>query len=126
EHAELAVTFAPENAVRVRCDDGRVEVNLALAKLQLGQESWRDFVVRVYYKPDLSAPNGRLNRDGTVQLIGDRLGAKGQIALRSIFLKTFPTSKGVEILPASAAEHPALRISKSANSISRKAGSVSP
>src|SRR5581483_3460882 len=79
EHAELALTFARENAVRVHCDDGRVEVNLALAKLQLGRESWRDFQVRVYYKPDLSTPNGKLTRDGTVQLIGDRLGAKAQI-----------------------------------------------
>jgi hypothetical protein len=109
EHAELAITFAPENAVRVRCDDGRVEVNLALAKLQLGHESWRDFHVRVFYKPDLSSPNGHLSRDGTVQLIGDRLGAKAQIALRGIFLKTFPAAKGVDIIPATASEHPALK-----------------
>lgn len=109
EHADLALTFARENAVRVHCDDGRVQVNLALAKLQLGRESWRDFQVRVYYKPDLSTPSGKLTRDGTVQLIGDRLGAKAQIALRGIFVKTFPLSKGMEIIPPAAAEHPALK-----------------
>jgi hypothetical protein len=104
EHDEVQITFARQNAVRMRCEDGRIELNLAIAQLKLHQTTWHDFVVRVFYKPNLSVPQGLVERDGPVQLIGDRLGPKAQLALRSIFSKTFSQSKHFNILPDNLAE----------------------
>ncbi len=99
EHQDLSITFANENAIRLRCADGRIEINLAIAQLKIHRETWRDFAVRVYYKPNLSTPEGTIERDGSVQLIGDRLGPKAQLALRSIFSKIFSQSRQINILP---------------------------
>jgi hypothetical protein len=99
EHKELQITFAAKDAVRVQCKDDRIELNLSIAQLKLNKDMWRNFVVRVYYRPNLSTPQGRLERDGTVQLISSSLGARAQITLRSIFTKAFPQSHGIAILP---------------------------
>jgi hypothetical protein len=96
---DLIVTFAPENAIRVRCRDGRMELNLAFARLKKGQQSWKDFQVRVFYQPDLTQPGAPLCRQGTVQLIGERLNTGAQIALRGIFSKAFPPSRQMKLIP---------------------------
>jgi hypothetical protein len=105
---DLTVTFAAEDAIQVVCDHGQVQLNLSFARLQKSPESFRDFVVRVHYKPDTSSPNGRLVRDGTVQLIGERLRPKAQLALRGIFSKAFPPSRSLQIIPAGLAARPGL------------------
>src|SRR6185437_3637906 len=112
---DLMVTFAPQNAIRVKCQDDRIELNLAIAKLEKSPQKWQDFGIRVFYKPDLSAAGGKLMRDGTVQLVGQRLGPKAQIALRGIFSKAFPQSRGLQILPERITSNPKfadLRISQ--------------
>ncbi|HEY5312124.1 MAG TPA: hypothetical protein VIK18_06375, partial [Pirellulales bacterium] len=105
---DLTVTFAAANAIHLVCDDGHVQLNLAFARLQKSPESFRNFVVRVHYKPDLDAPAGRLVRDGTVQLIGARLRPKAQLALRGIFSKAFPPSRSMQIIPAGITDRPGL------------------
>jgi hypothetical protein len=95
---DLAVTFASEDPIRVRCQEGRIELTIALASLEKPPQVWRDFEVRVFYKPDPTSTKGLLKRDGVVQLIGDRLGPKAQIALRGIFSKTFPQGRGIQLL----------------------------
>ncbi|MBL8827540.1 MAG: hypothetical protein JNM18_11230 [Planctomycetaceae bacterium] len=96
---DLLLTFAPENSIRVRCRDGQLELNLALSRLKKGQQSWKDFQVRVLYKPDLTQPGAPLCRQGTVQLIGDRLNIGAQVALRGIFSKAFPPSRQMKLIP---------------------------
>lgn len=96
---DLYVTFAQENPIRVRCRDGHMELNLAFARLRKGQQSWKDFQVRVMYRPDLSQPGAPFCRQGTVQLIGDRLNTGAQIALRGIFSKAFPPSRQMKLIP---------------------------
>jgi hypothetical protein len=105
---DLYVTFAPQNAIRVKCQDNRIELNLAIAKLEKSPQKWQDFTVRVFYKPDLSTPGGKLMRDGTVQLLGQRLGPKAQIGLRGIFSKAFPQSRGLQVLPERILNNPRL------------------
>lgn len=97
--ADLHLTFAPQDAVRVHCRDGRLELNLAFARLRKGRQSWKDFQVRVLYKPDLEQRGAPLCRDGTVQLMGDRLNTGAQIALRGIFSKAFPPSRSWKLIP---------------------------
>jgi len=96
---DLYITFASENSIRMHCRDGRAELNLSFAKLRKGQQTWRDFTVRVYYRPNLDEPGSPLHRDGTVQLIGSRLNTGAQIALRGIFSKAFPPSKTFKLIP---------------------------
>ena len=43
---ECHVTFAPQDAVRIRCEDGRVEVVLSIAELSQGGKKRRNFTVR--------------------------------------------------------------------------------
>jgi hypothetical protein len=105
---DLTVTFAAEDAIHVVCDNGQLQLNLAFARLQKPPESFRDFVIRVYYKPDSNSTNGRLVRNGTVQLIGGRLRPKAQLALRGIFSKAFPPSRSMQIIPEGIKSRPGL------------------
>jgi hypothetical protein len=84
---EVTITFADADAVRVRCEDGRIELNLAVARLTSEGRTWKNFVVRVYYTPQVEGLHACLVRDGIVQLIGSRLSS--QIPLRGIFSKAF-------------------------------------
>lgn len=96
---DLFISFAPENAVRLRCQNGRAELCLAIAKLQKGNQVWKNFVVKVHYKPDLSRHGAPLVRDGNVQLAGTRLNLGSQIILRGVFSKAFPPSRTFKLWP---------------------------
>ena len=110
EHAtdrdDLLLAFSSSDPARVRCDAGRLLVTLHLDWLQKGRRRWRDFEVRVAYRPDLDAPGGQLVRDGIVQLIGQRLGVRGQIALRSVFSNLFRENRTFQLLPERLAADP--------------------
>ena len=55
------VTFAPQDAVRIRCEDGRVEVILSIAELTQGAKKWRNFTARTYYKPQTESLRHRFD-----------------------------------------------------------------
>jgi hypothetical protein len=97
---DVFLKFAPHDAVRARALEGRVELTLSMAELRAEGSRYRNFVVRVYYRPDDSSTSGGLARDGVVQLIGQGLGPKAQIALRGVFSKTFPKDRRFRLLPA--------------------------
>ncbi|HWC90536.1 MAG TPA: hypothetical protein VG433_12800, partial [Pirellulales bacterium] len=105
---DLSVTFAAANPIHLVCDDGHIQLNLAFARLQKSPESFRDFTVRIHYKPDLETTTGRLVREGTVQLIGGRLRPKAQLALRGIFSKAFSPSRSLPLIPAGITARPGL------------------
>ncbi|MHB1037323.1 MAG: hypothetical protein ACYC35_22595 [Pirellulales bacterium] len=96
---DVRVTFAAQDAVRVRCDEGRVEVTLSIAELVASSQRWYDFTVRVYYRLESSGLNLELARDETIQLIGKRISMRSQIALRGIFSKTFPKDRRLRLTP---------------------------
>ena len=74
DHDDVSITFAPKDAVRVRCADGRVELSVSIAKLAKGERSWKNFQVRAFYRPRRStACAAELVRDGIIQLSGQRL-----------------------------------------------------
>lgn len=105
---DVFLTFAPRDSFRVRANEGRVQIDLKLAELAAEGNTFRDFTVRVFYRPDAEAGTGDLVRDGVVQLIGRRINMRGQIALRGIFSKTFPREKRFSLLPARFREDPNL------------------
>lgn len=87
--ADLRITFAKRDAVTARFDEGRIELTLGIAELRRYPKTWRDFQVRVYYRPRVSGLDVRFARDGTVQLRSEHFGREPQIALRGIFSKVF-------------------------------------
>lgn len=105
---DVYLTFAPNDSFRVRAKDGQLEINLTLAELRAEGTSYRDFTVRVYYRPDEEGGRGELVRDGVVQLIGKSITLRGQVALRGIFSKTFPRERRFSLLPARFNDDPRL------------------
>jgi hypothetical protein len=105
---DLQITFAKRDALTARFDDGRVELTLGIAELHRFPKTWRDFQVRVYYRPQVNGLDVRFIRDGTVQLRGEHFGHDPQIALRGIFSKVFSHDREVIFVDASALNDPRL------------------
>jgi hypothetical protein len=105
---DVVVTFAPEDAVRVSCHDGRVQVRLAFAELSEGRRRWRNFAVVTHYRPDTSSLDIHFVRDGTIFLEGETLKGKPQVTLRSIFSKVLSAQRGWGLLSPEFATDPRL------------------
>jgi len=108
EHEDVSVTFAPQNAIAVRCRDGQLLLTLSIARLAKGARSWKDFQVRVAYRPEVRGRSAELVRDGVVQLISTRLNNAGQIAVRGIFSRAFSKSHRWNLTPGTFVEAPQL------------------
>jgi hypothetical protein len=98
-HDDVTVSFAPKNAISVRFQNGQAALTLAIARFSKGSRSWRDFQVRVCYRPQVEGRSAELVRDGTIQLSGARLNGSGQIALRGAFSKVFPKNTAFKLTP---------------------------
>ena len=73
DHEDVSITFAPRDAVRVCCAEGRMEVTVSIARLAKGEHFWKHFQVRAFYRPQCNGPVAELARDGVIQLLGPRL-----------------------------------------------------
>jgi hypothetical protein len=93
---DVSITFADQDAIRVFCEHGRIELDMAVARLSNAERTWKNFQVRVFYRPEIEGLQARLVRDGTVQLIGSRLA--GQIPLRGIFSKAFAKDRELDLV----------------------------
>lgn len=94
----VTLRFADEEAVDVQFSDGRALLTIRLAELDGGHRIWRDFEVRGYYRPETTTSNADLVRDGTIELIGDKLGFRDRIALRAIFCKVLSKNRKLELV----------------------------
>ncbi|HEX5445548.1 MAG TPA: hypothetical protein VFW87_17105 [Pirellulales bacterium] len=94
---DLRITFAKRDSICLRFAEGRIELTLAVAELRKYPKSWRNFRVRVHYKPQIQGLDARFVRDGTVQLWGQRFGNQPQIALRGIFSKVFSHDRDLRL-----------------------------
>jgi hypothetical protein len=94
--ADLRITFAKHDSVRLRFVENRVEVTLSVAELRKYPKSWRDFHVRIYYQPSIRGLDARFVRDGAVQLWGDH-SARMPIPLRGIFCKVFSNDREIKL-----------------------------
>lgn len=104
----VTVRFAKEDPLRVSFHDGRVTLTLALAELSEGRNRWRNFTVRVHYRPATERPDGDLVRDSYVELIG-RLGFRDQVALRGIFSRVFSRAEPIDFISKRLRDDPRLR-----------------
>jgi hypothetical protein len=107
DQEDVKITFATKDAVHVRCNDGRMEITLAIARLSKGpRQNWKNFQVRVFYRPIIQGRSIDLMRDGTVQL--SRVSFGSQLALRGVFLKVFSQSEPIHATPESFVKNPKL------------------
>lgn len=107
EREGVTIRFAAQNAITIRCQEGQVILTLAIAELRSEPRAWKDFRVRVAYRPVIQGRSAELVRDGVVQLIG-RLSTGAQIAVRGIFSKTFPKDSTWRVSPEWLANDPRL------------------
>jgi hypothetical protein len=105
---DVFVKFASETPLRVAFQEDRVSLQLALAELSQGSNSWRNFTVWVHYRHDPAQPDADLVRDQYVELLGKRLHLRDQIALRGIFSRVFSQSKPIQLISQSLRTDPRL------------------
>ena len=53
EHNDVRITFAKKDAVQVRCAEGRMDVEISIAKLATESRQWKEFQVRAFYRPEI-------------------------------------------------------------------------
>ncbi len=99
KHDDVEITFAPRDSVRIDCRDGRIAVTLSIARLEKSPRVWKNFQVRAYYRVDLDGLSAKLLRDGTIRLVGRRISAGSQIAIRSIFARVFSRNASRQLVP---------------------------
>lgn len=94
------VTFADDDPVQLDFQDGRVRLTIRLKELsQEGTKNrWRDFTVRGYYAPVADQLDANLEREGVIELIGDRLRFGDQIALRGIFSAVLSRNRKLNLI----------------------------
>lgn len=104
----VAITFADEGAVRLRCVEGRMQITLNVKELTQGRHRWHDFSVMAYYQPQIVAQSASLVRDGGIQLGGESIRGKPELLLRSIFSKALSKSRPWNIVDPKLAADPRL------------------
>ena len=105
---DVTISFASKNAIAVRFQDGQAVLALSIARFSKGSRNWRDFQVRVCYRPQVEGRSAELVRDGTIQLSGARISGGGQIALRGVFSKAFPKNSAWKLTPQRFLNDPSL------------------
>jgi hypothetical protein len=98
---DVKLTFAEKDAVRLRCEAGRVEVTIAVAEMTAEGRRWRDFQVRTYYAPAADGLAPRFVRDDTIYLDGKSLKGKLEVKLRAIFSRVLSKKRDLRLLDES-------------------------
>ncbi len=97
---KVEVTFADYDPIRVRCENGKLQLKLSLAKLSKGKRTnWCNLVVYAEYEPLIAGLNAELVRNEAIRLDGDRLRLGDQIALRGIFSKVLSQNNRLRLVP---------------------------
>ncbi|MBN2217697.1 MAG: hypothetical protein JW719_10020 [Pirellulales bacterium] len=106
DHDDVTIAFAETDPIRVTCDEGQVTIDLSIARLSKSPRVWRDFQVRVHYRPQVEGLSAELARDGVVQLPGGQIPTRAQIPLRGIFSKLFSRNQTRQLVPDRIRNHP--------------------
>ena len=108
KHDDATITFAAEDAIRVKMEEGRLRINLSIAELREGSKAWNNFEVIVFYTPVSDGLATHLARDGVVQLDAGQISFRSQMTLRGVFCTVFSKNRTIPLLPPKVAEHPKL------------------
>lgn len=103
---DVQLTFADKDAVRLRCENGQVEVTIMLAELEHEGSRWRDFQVRTNYSPEADGLSPRFVRKDTIYLDGRSLKGKLELKLRAIFSRVLSKNRDLKLLDDSVTGDP--------------------
>jgi hypothetical protein len=103
---DLELTFAATDPLTIRCENGRLELRMALDELRVAERSWRNFTIRAPFRADVIEGAMCFLRDGVVRISGERLGTTSQISLRTVFAKVFPEDMKVRLWPERLVDDP--------------------
>lgn len=106
---DVRLTFASKDAVRVRCEEGRVVVMFAFAKLTHRGKSWHNFTVETYYLPEARELEPRLVRGPALRFDGRSVKGKSVPLLRAIFSKVLSPNRDLSLLADSITSDPRLK-----------------
>jgi hypothetical protein len=105
---DVRISFAAKNSVYVETENNQVALTLSIARLRANRKSWKNFQVRVFYRPEIDGLQVRWVRDGVVRLTGRRVRTSSQFALRGIFSRIFSKTRSFPMIPEKFAENPNL------------------
>jgi len=92
----LHLTFAGQDAIRVRMQDGKIQLILTLAKLKGGKREWRDIQILASYSLRPAEATVELVQQGDISLIG-RISIGSQIIVRGILSNFFEKDRSVRL-----------------------------
>ena len=92
----LHITFAARDAIRVRMQDGKIQLILTLAKLKGGNREWRNIQILASYLLRPSKATVELVQQGDISLIG-RISIGSQIIVRGILSNFFEKDRSVRL-----------------------------
>lgn len=97
--SNVAVAFSSVDPVRVFCRDDQLEICLRLDRLEVGEHTAQDVHIRVFYKPEVTAGEAYLVRDGGLQLASSD-GTRSRFMVRSVLAKVFAANRAWPIATA--------------------------
>ena len=108
--ANVIVAMADHEAVRVRFENGKVNLRIHLKELKSGtRHKWRNFILTASYRPAMDQLAASLYRDGHLQFEGKHLRLGDRVALQGIFNKALPRTRPVNIFNKNISEHSRLQ-----------------
>jgi hypothetical protein len=108
QNKDISIRFTSREPVRVNFDKNRILVTINIAEMRSKRRVWRDFSVRVFYRADVDDLKVEMVSDGTIELIGERLGIRDQLALRGIFTKVLLRNHRFQALENAIRQQPRL------------------
>ena len=103
------VTFAKHDAIRVRCQDGRLRVTLSVARVHYRRTTYRNFKVHAVYGPRLNQLQLQLARDGVLSIEGRKLRPGAHVAIQGVFVKLFSKNRPITLIPAERNDDPRMK-----------------
>lgn len=89
--------FAAEDAVQVHMNDGKLELTIAFASIELQNDVMPDVTVHAYYVPKIDGLNAELVREGTFGIEG-RFSSGDRARLHNVFNRVLPSERHLPIM----------------------------
>jgi hypothetical protein len=89
--------FAAEDAVQVHVNDGKLELTIAFASIELQHDVMPDVTVHAYYVPKIDGLNAELVREGTFGIEG-RFSSGDRARLHNVFNRVLPPERHLPIM----------------------------
>ena len=105
------VTFTDQEPVRIDFQDGRLRIQIHLRELSItsNHKTFKNLIVTGYYKPHPDQLDANLERDGIIELGGNRLAVGERIMLAGIFEKVLSRNRKLNLVNERISKSPELK-----------------